>query len=275
MKGSIASRILLNLAAVVVFVCSVFPVYWMVNTSILPGSEIKSQTPKFFPTELNFKNYATALGDGFIPAMWMSLAVTALTLVVALVFAFLAAVALSRFKFRSRTTLIVAVLVIQMVPAEALIISMFRLLDGWHLLNTVIGLAAVYIATVLPFTIWTLRGFVKGVPADLEEAAQIDGCSRTGAFWRITFPLLAPGLVSTGIFAFIQAWNEFVFALVIMTRQDSQTLPIWLRSFLQATKATDWSVVMAGSTLMALPVVIFFLIVQGRMTATTSGAVKG
>ncbi|QXT64115.1 carbohydrate ABC transporter permease [Tessaracoccus palaemonis] len=276
MKGSLLSRSLLNVAAVIVFVCSVFPVYWMVNTSMLPGAKIKSTTPSFLPESLNFANYATALGDGFIPAMWMSLAVTGLTLVTALVFAFMAALALSRFTFRSRKSLIVAVLVIQMVPAEALIISMFRLLDGWHLVNTVLGLSAVYIAMVLPFTIWTLRGFVQGVPADLEEAAQIDGCSKAGAFWRITFPLLAPGLVSTGIFAFIQAWNEFVFALVIMTREESQTLPIWLRSFLQATKATDWSVVMAGSTLMALPVVIFFLIVQGRMTSSmTSGAVKG
>ena len=216
------------------------------------------------------------VGDGFIPAMLMSLAVTGLTLITALVFAFMTALALSRFTFRSRKSLVVAVLVIQMVPAEALIISMFRLLDGWHLVNTVLGLSAVYIAMVLPFTIWTLRGFVQGVPADLEEAAQIDGCSKAGAFWRITFPLLAPGLLSTGIFAFIQAWNEFVFALVIMTREESQTLPIWLRSFLQATKATDWSVVMAGSTLMALPVVVLFLIVQGRMTSSmTSGAVKG
>ncbi len=276
MKGSLLSRSLLNIAAVIVFVCSVFPVYWMVNTSMLPGAKIKSTRPSFLPESLNFSNYATALGDGFIPAMWMSLAVTGLTLVTALVFAFMAALALSRFTFRSRKSLIVAVLVIQMVPAEALIISMFRLLDGWHLVNTVLGLSAVYIAMVLPFTIWTLRGFVQGVPADLEEAAQIDGCSKADAFWRITFPLLAPGLVSTGIFAFIQACNEFVFALVIMTREESQTLPIWLRSFLQATKATDWSVVMAGSTLMALPVVIFFLIVQGRMTSSmTSGAVKG
>ena len=276
MKGSLLSRSLLNVAAVIVIVCSVFPVYWMVNTSMLPGAKIKSTTPTFLPESLNFANYATALGDGFIPAMLMSLAVTGLTLITALVFAFMTALALSRFTFRSRKSLIVAVLVIQMVPAEALIISMFRLLDGWHLVNTVLGLSAVYIAMVLPFTIWTLRGFVQGVPADLEEAAQIDGCSKAGAFWRITFPLLAPGLVSTGIFAFIQAWNEFVFALVIMTRPESQTLPIWLRAFVQATKATDWSVVMAGSTLMAIPVVIFFLIVQGRMTSSmVSGAVKG
>lgn len=273
----LTGRVLLNLAAVVVIVCSVFPVYWMVNTSLLPSSAIKSATPHLWPDELTFRSYITAAGDpAFLSALGISVTVTAITLVTAIVFAFLAAIALSRFRFRSRKTLIIGVLAIQMIPAEAMIISTFRVLDGWALLNTVIGLSAVYIAIVLPFTIWTLRGFVNGVPAELEEAAMIDGCSRTGAFLRVTFPLLAPGLVSTGIFAFIQAWNEFVFALVIMTRPESQTLPVWLRSFVQATKATDWSVVMAGSTLMAIPVVIFFLFVQHRMTSgLVSGAVKG
>jgi N,N'-diacetylchitobiose transport system permease protein len=270
-------RVLLNAAAIVVFLCSVFPVYWMVNTAFLPGSAVKSDTPHLWPDEFTTRSFVAAWNDGgFLPALWISLAVTVLTVVSALLFAFLASIAVSRYRFRSRKTFIIAILVIQMIPAEAMIISTFRVLDGWQLLNTVIGLSAVYIAMVLPFTIWTLRGFVNGVPADLEEAAMIDGCSRNQAFWRVTFPLLAPGLVSTGIFAFIQAWNEFVFALVIMTRPESQTLPIWLRSFVQATKATDWAVVMAGSTLMAIPVIVFFLIVQGRMTSgLVAGAVKG
>jgi N,N'-diacetylchitobiose transport system permease protein len=271
------SRVLLNAAAVVVIVCSVFPVYWMVNTSLLPASATRTSTPHLWPDQFTLRNYVTAFADGgFTSALGVSVIVTLLALVTSLVFAFLAAVAISRFRFRSRKSFIVAILVVQMIPAEALIISTFRVLDGWALVNTIIGLTFVYIALVLPFTIWTLRGFVKGVPADLEEAAMIDGCSRTGAFWRITFPLLAPGLVSTGVFAFIQAWNEFVFALVIMTRPESQTLPIWLRSFVQVTKATDWSVVMAASTLMAIPVIIFFLLVQHRMTSgLMTGAVKG
>lgn len=270
-------RVLLNLAAVVVIFFSAFPVYWMVNTALLPGSAVNSDTPHLWPDEFTLRSFEAAIGDpGFLPALSMSLAVTVLTVVSALLFAFVASIAISRYRFRSRKTFIVAILVIQMIPAEAMIISTFRVLDGWNLLNTIIGLGAVYIAMVLPFTIWTLRGFVAGVPADLEEAAMIDGCSRTGAFWRVTFPLLAPGLMSTGIFGFIQAWNEFVFALVIMTRPESRTLPIWLQSFVQATKATDWAVVMAGSTLMAIPVIVFFLFVQGRMTGgLVSGAVKG
>jgi N,N'-diacetylchitobiose transport system permease protein len=270
-------RVLLNLAAIVVIVCSVFPVYWMVNTSLLPGSAVRSTTPHLWPDLFTLRNYATAIGDdGFLTALGTSLAVTVIAVAAALVFAFLAAVALSRFRFRGRKAIIVTILVIQMIPAEAMIVSTFRVLDGWALINTFAGLSFVYIAIVLPFTVWTLRGFVGGVPAELEEAAMIDGCSRAGAFWRVTFPLLAPGLISTGVFAFIQAWNEFVFALVIMTRPEAQTLPIWLRTFVQATKATDWSVVMAASTLMAVPVVVFFLLVQHRMASgLVSGAVKG
>jgi N,N'-diacetylchitobiose transport system permease protein len=272
-----AARVLLNLAALVVIVCSVFPVYWMVNTSLLPNAAISSPTPHLWPDQFTIASYVDIIADGgLLPALGVSLAVTLITLTVALLFAFLAAVAVSRFRFRSRTSFIITILVIQMIPAESLIISTFRVLDGWQLLNTILGLSFVYIALVLPFTIWTLRGFVNGVPAELEEAAMIDGCSRIGAFWRVTFPLLAPGLVATGVFAFIQAWNEFVFALVIMTRPESQTLPIWLRSFVQATKATDWSAVMAASTIMAIPVIIFFLIVQHRMASgLVSGAVKG
>ena len=271
------ARVSLNAAALVVIVASLFPVYWMVNTSLLPASAVRSTTPHWWPDEFTLSNYQEALGDdSLVNALFNSMAVTGITLVVALAFAFLGAVAVSRYRFRTRTSFIVAILVIQMIPAEAMIVSVFRVLDGWYLLNTIIGLSFVYIAFVLPFTIWTLRGFVNGVPADLEEAAMIDGCSRSGAFWRITFPLLAPGLIATGVFAFIQALNEFVFALVIMTRPESLTLPIWLRAFVQATKATDWAVVMAASTIMAVPVIVFFLIVQHRMTSgLVSGAVKG
>lgn len=271
------SRVFLNTAAIVVIVASLFPVYWMLNTSLLPASAVRTTTPHWWPDEFTLSNYQEALGDeSLITALLNSLSVTGITLVVALAFAFLGAIAVSRYRFRTRTAFIIAILVIQMIPIEAMIISLFRLLDGWYLLNTIIGLSMVYIAVVLPFTIWTLRGFVNGVPVDLEEAAMIDGCSRNGAFWRITFPLLAPGLIATGVFAFIQAWNEFLLALVIMTRPESKTLPIWLQSFVQATKATDWAVVMAASTIMAIPVIVFFLIVQHRMTSgLVSGAVKG
>lgn len=266
--------------AVVVFLCSVFPVYWMVNTSFQPNSDVRGAELHFWPDNFTTRNYETVLFDPgrtpFMPALATSLTVTLITVIVALVFAFFAALAVTRFRFRSRKSMIVAILVIQMLPLEAMMVSLYRVLDAWQLLNTILALVLVYVATVLPFTIWTLRGFVAGVPIELEEAALIDGCSRFGAFWRVTFPLLAPGLVATGVFAFIQAWNEFIMALVVNTRPDMMTLPVWLRTYLTLTGTTNWAAIMAGSTLMAIPVIVFFLIVQGRMTAgIVSGAVKG
>lgn len=266
--------------SVVLFALFAFPVYWMVNTSFQPNNEIRGSDIHFWPDNFTLRNYETVLFDPgrtpFMPAAANSLIVTLTTVAVALIFAFLAALAVTRFRFKSRRTFIIVILVVQMIPGEAMIVSIFRVIDGWQLLNTLIGLTIVYVATVLPFTIWTLRGFVNGVPVDLEEAAMIDGCSRSGAFWRVTFPLLAPGLVATGVFGFIQAWNEFVIALVLNARPEMMTLPVWLRTFLVANGTTNWAAIMAGSTLMAIPVIVFFLIVQGRMTSgLVSGAVKG
>lgn len=270
----------LSAVSVVLFLFFVFPVYWMVNTSFQPNNEIRGSDVNFWPENFTLRNYETVLFDPgrtpFLPAAGNSIVITILTVIIALIFAFLAAIAVTRFRFKSRRTFIITILVIQMIPGEAMIVSVFRVIDGWHLLNTIIGLTIVYVATVLPFTIWTLRGFVNGVPAELEEAAMIDGCSRAGAFWRVTFPLLAPGLIATGVFGFIQAWNEFIMALVLNARPESMTLPVWQRTFLVATGTTNWAAIMAGSVLMAIPVIVFFLIVQGRMTSgLVSGAVKG
>jgi N,N'-diacetylchitobiose transport system permease protein len=275
-----SARWLLNLAALMVFAISVFPVYWMVSTSLLPNRLIRQPDPSFAPTRPTGDNYHRVLFEEsqfpFLDALRNSLLVTVLTVAVALVLALLAALAVTRFRFRSRRAFIVTILAVQMIPGEAMILSVFRLLDGWQLTNTVLGLTMVYVASVLPFTIWTLRGFVAGVPIELEEAAMIDGCSRPRAFFAVTFPLMAPGLIATGVVAFIQAWNEVVLALVLMNRPENLTLPVWLRSFKQVNSGTDWGAIMAGSTLMTIPVIVFFLFVQARMTTgLVSGAVKG
>ncbi len=266
--------------AVLVAAAFAFPVYWMVNTSFLPTNLISGPDLHLWPDAFTLRNYETAMfrqvRSPFVPALGNSLQVTFLVLVAAMLLAFAASLAVTRFRFRGRRAFVLSILVVQMIPAEAMMISVFQMIDSAQLLNTVVGLGVVYLAGVLPFTIWTLRGFVNGVPVELEEAAMIDGCSRPRAFWKVTFSLLAPGLVSTGVFAFLQAWNEFIMALIIMTRPESMTLPVWLRTFQQATKATDWGALMAGSVLVAVPVVVFFLIVQGRMTGgLVSGAVKG
>ncbi|MFF9565404.1 carbohydrate ABC transporter permease [Leifsonia sp. NPDC014704] len=274
-----ASRVLLGALGIVLALVWVFPVYWMVNSSLLPNVILQNTTPTWLPFGGSFDNFSAVVEGGtFFPALGMSVAVALITVVCCLAFAFLAALAISRFKFRGRRSFVLAVLLIQMLPAEGLFIAQYKLMGTLGLLNTVVGVSILYIAAVVPFTIWMLRGFVAGIPADLEEAAMVDGLSRTQAFLRITFPLLAPGLVASGVYAFLQAWNEFTVALVILPQSSSATLPLWLRGFVQqsASRATDWGQVMAASTLVAVPVIIFFLIVQGRMTSgLVSGAVKG
>ncbi len=270
-------RRLLGVLAVGVALLWVFPIYWMISSAFLPTNQLRRAEPTFVPFGGTIANFRNVLGDpSFYDSVRVSLAVTGITIVVAILFAFVAAVALSRFRFRGRKSFIVTILVVQMIPAEGLFISQYQVLDSWGLVNAVLGLTIVYVAAILPFTIWMLRGFVSGVPIELEEAAMIDGLSRTQAFFRITFPLLAPGLVASGVYGFLQAWNEYTLALVVMTDPDQRTLPLWLQGLVEANRATDWGVVMAGATLIAVPVIAFFLFVQKRLSAgLVAGAVKG
>lgn len=256
-----------------------FPVYWMVSSSLMSNARLRSATPSFWPVNPTLSNYAAVVeGSSFTSALRMSLLVTGVTVVAVIAFAFLAALAVSRFRFRGRTSFVLTILLVQMLPAEGLFIAQYKMLSGAQLLNSVLGISVLYTAAIVPFTIWMLRGFVAGVPIELEEAAMVDGLSRVQAFLRITFPLLAPGLVASGVYAFLQAWNEFTIALVALPAESAKTLPLWLRSFLSASanRGVDWGEVMAASALIAVPVIVFFLFVQGRMTSgLVSGAVKG
>lgn len=272
-------RLVATAVAIVVSLAWAFPVYWMLNSSLLPNDVLTATTPRLLPFGGSLANFTAVIAEGtFWPALGMSLTITLITVFCCLLFAFLAALAISRFRFRGRASFVLTVLFIQMLPAEGLFIAQYKMMSSLNLLNNVLGVAIIYTAAVVPFTVWMLRGFVAGVPVELEEAAMVDGLSRTGAFFRITFPLLAPGLIASGVYAFLQAWNEFTVALVILQKEDYRTLPLWLRGFVQAsaTRATDWGQVMAASTLVAVPVIVFFLIVQGRLTSgLVAGAVKG
>lgn len=274
-----AGRVLPSIVALAVAALWVFPVYWMWSSALLPNRRLQSFTPSFLPTGGSLDNFRAVLEDGsFFSALGMSLSITLLAVGVCLLFALLAALAISRYRFRGRTSFVLTVLLVQMLPAEGLFIAQYKLMQGIGGLESVWGVSLLYAALVVPFTVWMLRGFVAGIPMDLEEAGMVDGLSRTGAFFRITFPLLAPGLVASGVYAFLQCWNEFTVALVILQREENKTLPLWLRSFVQAsaTREIDWGQVMAASSLVAVPVIVFFLLVQGRMTSgLVSGAVKG
>lgn len=272
-------RPLAALTAVTLAIIWAFPVYWMVNSSFLTPLTISSLDPTFLPFGGTLQNYREVTTDTpFFEALAMSVVVVAVALVICIAFATLAALAISRFRFRGRKSFVLTIILVQMLPAEAMFIAQFKMISGLNLLNSVAGVSIIYVAMVVPFTTWMLRGFVAGVPIELEEAAMVDGCTRLGAFRRITFPLVAPGLVASGVFAFIQVWNEFALASVLLTDDEVQTLPLWLRDIAQQSNlgAPEWGQIMAGSVLVAVPVIIFFVIVQGRMAqGLVGGAVKG
>ncbi|MBB1151870.1 MULTISPECIES: carbohydrate ABC transporter permease [Amycolatopsis] len=276
MRKSLPARVLVSVAGVLVALLFLFPTYWMFTTSLKTPGDVLSPKYDLIPTSATLSNFASALTKpGFVTYLTNSLIVTLGAVLAALVVGVLAAIPLARFRFRGRKGFLLLILVAQLAPLSALFIPMYLLMRDIGLLNTLPSLLLVYFATSLPFTVWMLYGFVNGIPYDLEEAAMIDGCSRVGAFRRVTLPLLGPGLVTTSVFSFITAWNEFLFALVFMRDQSKQTLPVWLSSFKTAF-SIDWGGVMAASVIYAIPAVIFFLIVQRKLVSgMTAGAVKG
>ncbi|WP_282694291.1 carbohydrate ABC transporter permease [Streptomyces sp. CC208A] len=253
----------------------IFPVYWMFSSSLKQQHEIMTKDPVFLFTP-TFENYTTATGvDLFWTYVRNSLTVTLGAVLLALLIALAASFALARLRFRGRKAVLLVVMMAQMAPWEVMVIAMYMISRDNDLLNSIPMLTAIYFVMVLPFTIWTLRGFIAAVPAELEEAAQIDGCTRGQAFRKVIFPLLAPGLMSTSIFGFITAWNEFAMILMLNKDPESQTLTRWLISF-QTAFGNDWGATMAASTLFALPVLIVFIIVQRKAVGgMTAGAVKG
>jgi N,N'-diacetylchitobiose transport system permease protein len=265
-----------NALGLLVLFVMVFPVYWMVSTAFKPGHEILSYTPQWIPTHPVLSNFRDAMHQQFFwDAAKNSLIVTSVVVVLSLVLAFLAALALAKFSFYGRKPFIVVILGVQMVPLAALIIPLYIMMSRVHQVDKLSGVIVMYLTFALPFAVWTLRGFLLGVPKELEESAMVDGATRFGAFVRILLPLLGPGLVATSIFAFILAWNEFIIAYVFLHTPEKQTLMVWLASF-TTLRGTDWGPLMAGATLCALPVVIFFVLVQRRIAfGLTAGAVKG
>lgn len=276
MRKTLTQRIGLGTLGVVVALLFVFPTYWMITSSLKTPGQVLSPDYDLIPLSATFENFVSALTKpGFVTYLTNSLIVTIGAVLCSLVAGVLAAVPLSRMRFRGRKGFLLLVLVAQLAPFEALLIPMYLLMRDAGLLNQLPSLLLVYFAATLPFTCWMLYGFVNGIPYDLEEAAMIDGCSRAGAFRRVTLPLLAPGLVTTSVFSFITAWNEFLFAFVFMRDQNKQTLPVWLSSFRTAF-SVDWGGIMAASVIYAVPALVFFIIVQRKLVSNlTAGAVKG
>lgn len=257
-----------------------FPVYWMINTAFKPRSEMLSSTPHFLPESPTLDNFFTAIGKGqFHIYLQNSVIVVTGAVVFAIVLGLFAAAALSRFRFRGRRPILVLILIVQMLPGTALLIPQFLIFNSMGLLGTYWGLILSYVASVLPFSIWVMRGFFLAIPIELDEAARIDGASTWQVLTRVLFPLVMPGIISSSVFAFIAAWNDYIVAFTFMKDQANYTLPVWLNSFTVSVggeMGTDYGGQMAAATLFALPVVVFFMIIQRNLvTGMSAGAVKG
>jgi N,N'-diacetylchitobiose transport system permease protein len=254
---------------------TLFPAFWMLSSAFDAKAGTGGQT--LLPREFTLDNFSYVLTEGGFDVFLRNSAIVALVTVLAsAVLALLASVAVARFRFRSRTAILLMILIVQMVPLEALVIPLFVQVRDLGMLNTLLGLMVVYVALSLPFGIWMLRGFVAAVPVELEEAAYIDGASWGRMFRSVLLPLVMPGLVATSVFSFITAWNEFIFAMTLLGgASENYTVAIGLKQFF-GEHTNEWGYIMAASTIITIPVMIFFVIVQRRLSSgLVAGAVKG
>ena len=261
--------------AIVFSLIWLFPVYWMLVTAIKPREEVIEATPAFVPGRISFDSFRIAVTQsGFLTNLRNSAAVTLAAVVLAVGVAFLSCAALTQYRFRGRRAIMLVVLCIQMIPGSALLIPQFVVFNRVGLLDSYTGLVLAYIAMTLPFSIWNLRGFFLNLPDAIFESARVEGANDWQILWRITFPLVAPGIVSTSVVTFINAWNDYLISYTFIKDQGRYTLPVWLASFTTPT-GTDFGAQMAASVLFSLPVVVFFMIVQRNIArGVTTGAVK-
>lgn len=256
------------------------PMAWMIITSLKSQLAALQYPPQWWPDEVTFQNYIQLLspnndvGREFLQYFWNSLYVSILSTILGVAVAVPAAYAFSRFRFPGRQFLFFSVLLRNMFPAVVFLMPLFLLMKWLGLVNTHGSLILTYLTFGLPLSIWLLKGFYDNIPVQLEQAARIDGATRFQAFFYIVMPLSSPGIIATGIYAFIMAWNEYVYALTFMNSKDKLTLPVGLQRFF-AEYATNWPGLMAASFIMSVPVVVLFLVLQKYFVrALTEGAVK-
>ena len=278
-------RVILYLLVILIVIFTVAPFAWMVVSSLSTKQELLQKPLHWIPQNPTLENYKAMLAgtsgkttdaaSQFMSAFKNSLSVTAIVTVISLAVGLIAAYSFSRFKFRGHDTLMNSILFTQMIPAVAIIIPMYSILSNMGMLNTKAGLVITYLSFVLPYMIWLMKGYIDGIPTDLEEAAMVDGCSRIRAFFIIVLPVAATGLAATIIFAFILSWNEFFFALNFTSTAVSKTLPVLLTDF-SSKFGANYILACTAGVLASLPPVLIALIFQRFIISGLSqGAVKG
>lgn len=274
---------LLNLAAIGVLLLFALPAIWIVFTAFRPGNEVNVTPPIWIPKKITLDAFGSLFGlnpdvAAGVPVgnyMWNSIRVSLLSTIVSVSLGTMAGYAFSRFRFRGGALIFLLIMLSRAVPGVALGLPLFLLMRNYGLIDTVHGLALVYVAVNIPFTAWLMDGFFRQIPQELDEAAYIDGCNHWSAFWRIDLPLALPGMAAASIFAFLAAWNEYQLASLITNTPAAKTFPVGLFDF--TTQFTvDWRGMTAMSVLMIIPAIIFVILTQRRLTeGLTFGAIKG
>lgn len=277
MRTSRAARVGQYMALLAYLGFLAFPFLWLISTAFKPARELGSLHPTWIPENPTLANFRQAFDEQPLLDAALNSLVAALG---AAVVAVLIATPMAYVMARHRTTLSRMatgwVVVSQAFPFVLVIIPLFLVLKNLRLINSVPGLIMVYVVWALPFAVWMLVGYVRAVPAELEEAAAVDGAGKVRTLVSVTAPLLAPGIVATALFAFITAWNEFFFALVLLKTPGKQTLPVVLTHFIGAEGVADLGPLAAAAFLATLPSLVVFAIIQKRITGgTLAGAVKG
>ncbi|MDQ0340027.1 ABC-type glycerol-3-phosphate transport system permease component [Caldalkalibacillus uzonensis] len=265
-------KVLIYLFALIVFIVSVFPFWWMVVSSLKPAAHIFSSTPSLWPDTMTLEHYLKIfLRANFWVYFTNSLIVAGIVTLMGTMIACLAGYALGRFNIKGKNLILLTILSVQMFPVVVLLIPLFIVLSKLNLVNTLVGLVITYLTFALPFCIWMMRSYFSSIPAEIEEAALIDGCTQMQAFRKVVLPLAWPGISATSVFAFIMAWNEFVFAVTFIQDDRLRTLPLALQQFFSRFTA-DYGGVMAASTIATIPVLLFFILFQRKLT---KGLVQG
>lgn len=273
-QGFLKVRDYLLTAGLIAVVC--FPLYWMLVTSLKPLPEILAVPPSLYPKRVTVANYRelfllTSFGRFFFNSLKVALATT----VVALGVATLGAYSLARFHYPGREAFGRMVLLAYMLPSALMVIPLVVIFSRLRVTDTHGGLVLANTTFALPFSLWVLRTFFQGIPRDFEEAAMLDGAGRLRAFFDVVLPLAVPGIIATGTFTFIWAWNEYLFALVLISTESLRTLPPGMMTFISATNV-DWGLVMGASVLITLPMAFLFMFVQKHLIAGIgSGGIKG
>jgi trehalose/maltose transport system permease protein len=264
------------LLVVVIIVVSVFPFYYAIITSFKTGTDLFRVT--YWPTSLNFNNYINVLNSGSFPQnLWNSIFVATITVVLALFLAITASFALSRVRFRGRSLLLMTILAVSMFPQIAVLAGLFEVIRTLGIYNTPWALIFSYTIFTLPFTVWVLTTFMRDLPVEIEEAAIVDGASPWVIITQVFMPLMWPALVTTGLLAFIGAWNEFLFALTFTSTNSTRTVPVAIALLSGSTQyEIPWGNIMAASVIVTVPLVVLVLIFQRKIVSgLTAGGVKG